>query len=196
MTRDEILAIGAAPNPQQNATMPEARAMEAHFRPLVAVRGIVVNTRSNWPVETALVPIEVIAPLADTDELMLLLEVTAAGGRVVPLSVATWHGTVTRWGPRQATKVFLDAVEPEWRLDLDLLAKVMELSDTLPTTPAIVGQPVAAMPDWDNPRTEGILGSRVGDHSKVGTVYTSPAGVKWEKGQWLSMFETAWKRVA
>jgi len=197
MTLSQILILGAAPNPVQNATLPEARAMGAHLGAFAAVLGKVIYTAENHPSLGALVPVDSVEPPIPDDAELNYHLMLQAPGREIPFSVAIWHGTVSRWGPRKATAWILDVLNPEWREDGALLAKVDELADVAPV-PAVItpDQPVAAMPDWDEPLDKGMLGSRDGDTSKMGTRYTSPAGVVWEKCiSPDSMFRNAWKRV-
>ncbi len=195
MTLSQVLILGSAPNPAENSTMLDARAMGAHLGVFATVIGKVINTTEQRPAGSALVPVHSVEPAIPDDAELNYHLLLQAPGREIPFNVSIWHGTVSRWGPRKATTWVLDVLNPAWRDDGALLAKVNELAEVAPTVVAPELPPVPAMPDWDNPLKAGTLGSRTGDHSKIGTEYVSPAGVKWVKGiSEDSMFMNVWRR--
>lgn len=193
MTLDQLLRDGAAPNPTNNTTIAAAQNLTAFLDDLFPVEAIVVNTTTSYPIEAAMVPVRDFEVPADA-KLLFQLQVSD-GGRDVYIGVANIQAVRRNQGDQQAAIICLEQIVPGWKDQPELAAKVAALLPYVPPV-EVIGQPVAAMPDWDNARDAGILGSRVGDHSPDGTKYTSPAGAVWQKGQWLIPFETTWKRVS
>jgi hypothetical protein len=202
MKIEDILKIGRAPNPDNNTTIKQGKMATALIAPFLDVIGLSINTTIAWPAEASMIPV---AGLDLPEDVPLYLHVQVNGaGRVVDFGVANWLRIVASAGLHDAIVMCLAVATPDWatppeqgdkiQAHQEYVARVAALPGVTP--PAVVpDQPVAAMPDWDNPREQGVLGSRRGDHSPIGTEYVSPAGVKWAKGQWLSPFETTWKRV-
>jgi len=203
MTIAEIIKIGTAPNPAMNTTVNEGKRMCAALAPFMNVDGVYINTTVQWPAEAAMIPAEGLDIPAGTP---LYLHVQVSGpNRTVTFGVANWWRIVAGAGMHDAVVACLDIANPDWHIapsgqeDADKHAAMIALVEALPgVMPAEVEKPVPpapAMPDWDNPRTEGVLGPRIGDLSPDGAMYTSPSGAVWEKKRWLSMFEWTWKRI-
>ncbi len=188
MNLSELLRDGAAPNPTNNCTLAAARNLSVFLGDLVPVVQIVVNTTTAYPIDAQMVPASEFDIPADA-ELFFALQIGYAY-----IGVANIQAVRRNQGDQQAAEIVLNQVVPGWKDQPELAAKVADLLPYVPA-PEVIGQPVAAMPDWDNPRTEGVLGVRQGDHSRSGTMYRSPSGVLWTKGEWLSPFETTWKRT-
>lgn len=192
MTLDQLLRDGAAPNPTQNCTITEARNLSVFLGDLFPIHRIVINTTTTYPIEAKMEPAINYEIPADA-RLFFQLQV-AADDAASFIGVANIQRVRREQGDQQAAVICINQIVPGWSDVPELAAKVAALLPYVPPV-EVIGQPVAAMPDWDNARDEGVLGSRVGDHSPDGTKYTSPAGAVWQKGQWLSPFETTWKRV-
>jgi len=205
MTTQEIIEVGAAPNKQENSTIAEAWLMVKQLSGFAETVGIIVNTRRAGPANASYVPLVEIDPEPGADVLLNYAIQVQAAGRIIEFGVSVWHGTVLRWGQQDATSWVLDVVNPAWKDDHALAAKVAVLPGPLPAPIVVVDPahlpPTPAMPDWDNPIGVGRLAVRPGDASPFNaTSYTSPSGVKWDKKSTIGFggleSDARWEREA
>ena len=216
MNLQDIIKLGTAPNPTNNTTIEEGKKMAAALAPFLAVDGVYINTTIPYPAEAAMIAAEELDLPADV-RLFLHVQVRGAG-RLVTFGVANWWRIVASVGLRDAVPMCLNVANPDWTIepviDLDIEDNADRMQDLAqrtakwqklmadvaalpgPAVAVVPDQPVPAMPDWDAPLDKGMLGSRDGDLSPMGTKYTSPAGVEWVKEiSSEDMFKNAWKRV-
>lgn len=194
MTLEELIKVGTAADPNNNATMAEAVALEGLLDGFLPdTTDVVVNTTTNWPANSALIPADLLPITADT-RLNFLVRLNFAD-REIGFGVANLTRHQKNNGTREMVGIVLDVAVPGWKDDEELSQKVGQLPGLPPKPTVIVDPPSAPVPDWEQPFSEGHLATRIGDFSPNGTRYTSPAGVVWEKGFWVSPFTSTWKRV-
>jgi len=192
----QVLSLGA-PNDENNTTMAEGEKVEQLLSPFVDTIGVVCNPTTSYPINADLISIDELREwgVKEDARLFLHVQVITFAGETVEIGVANFLRYVKSFGEHDAIVKIMDFVRPKWREDPDgdFLAKVA----ALPGLTGAIGEPppVAYSPDWEKPRGDGFLGARAGDNVKEGTQYTSPSGVVWQAGTWLTQFEMVWKRM-
>lgn len=187
----------AAPNSDNNTTMKQAEKAAEMLMPFVDVADVVCNPTTIWPMEVENIDIDTLREwgVPEDQPLFMHVQVVTKSGRVIEIGVANWLKVVQNTSMYEAVVMVLNLVDPDWKdsPNGDFVAKV----EALPRFADHVvpdANKTPAMPDWNNPKADGVLGSRIGDFSKEGTEYKSPEGIVWVKGLWLSMTEHTWKR--